>query len=128
VLAAIAATTLGLAAFATMIGAWPVMPFAGLEVALVVLAFRVLAKHDADYERLEIGEHEVRWEAREAREVRTFVAHRPWARVEVHSRGDRCTLRLRYAGTTVALGRLLSDEGRRQLAGSLRGRIPITGN
>jgi uncharacterized membrane protein len=127
VLAAISASTLAVAAFATAIGAWPVMPFAGLEVALVVVAFRVLEKHDADYERLEIGEHEVRWEAREARKVRSLVAHQPWARVEMHSRGDRCTLRLRYAGRTVALGRLLSDEGRRQLAGSLRGRIPITG-
>ena len=126
-LAAIGAGTLGVAGFATAIGAWPVMPFAGLEVALLAVAFRVLQAHDADYERLEIGEHEVRWEARDARQVRRFVAHRPWARVEVASRGGRCSLELSYAGRTVALGRLLSDEGRRQLAGSLRGRIPVTG-
>jgi uncharacterized membrane protein len=128
VLVAIATTTLGVAAFAAAIGAWPVMPFAGLEVALVAFAFRVLASHDADYERLEIGEHEVRWEAREALRIERFVAHRPWARVEVASRGESCTLRLAYAGRTVALGRLLSDEGRRQLAGSLRGRLPVTGH
>src|SRR3954463_1645170 len=104
VLGAIAANTLGIAAFVTALGAWPVMPFAGLEVALVALAFRVLGSHDADYERLEIGEHEVRWEVREASRIERFVAHRPWARVEMRSSGDRCTLRLAYAGRTVALG------------------------
>ena len=128
VLAMIAATTLGVAGGAMAFGAWPVMPFAGLEVALVALAFRVLRKHDADFERLEIGEHEVRVEAREARDVTCFVANRSWARVVLRERGARCTLGLAYAGRTVPLGRMLSDEGRRQLAESIRGRLPITAN
>ena len=128
VVGAIAATALGVAAGATAFGAWPVMPFAGLEVAVVVFAFRVLREHDADYERLEIGEHEVRVEARDAQSVTRFVAHRPWARVLMRERGACCTLRLVYAGRTVPLGRLLSDEGRRQLAQSLRGRLPVTAN
>ena len=128
VLGAIAATTLGVAAGATAFGAWPVMPFAGLEVALVAFAFRVLREHDADYERLEVGDHEVRVEARDAKCVTRFVAHRPWARVVMRERGARCTLRLAYAGRTVPLGRLLSDEGRRQLAENLRGRLPVTAN
>jgi uncharacterized membrane protein len=127
VLGAIAANTLGIAAFVTALGAWPVMPFAGLEVALVALAFRILGRHDADYERLEVGEHEVRYEVREAQTVTTFVANRAWARIEVASRGERFALRLVYAGRSVALGRLLSDEGRRQLAAALRGRLPVGG-
>ena len=125
-LGAIATTTLGVAAGAAMFGAWPVMPFAGLEVVLVALAFRVLGRHDADYERLEIGEHEVRVEARDARDVTCFVANRSWARVVLRQRGARCTLGLAYAGRTVPLGRLLSDEGRRQLAETIRGRLPVT--
>jgi uncharacterized membrane protein len=127
-LALMGATTLGLGAAATAIGAWPVMPFAGAEVALLVLAFRVLARHDADFERLEVGEHEVRVDSRDALHVTRFVAHQPWARVIVRSRGDRCTLRLAYAGRAVPLGRLLSDEGRRKLAQELRGRIAMTAN
>lgn len=128
VLAAIAVTSLGVASFAAAIGAWPVMPYAGLEVALLALAFRALERHDADFERLEVGEHEIRLEARVAdREVR-FVAHRPWARVEVRRAGWRCSLRLSYAGRAVPLGRMLSDEGRRRLAESLRGRMPVTVN
>ena len=125
VLAAIAATTLVIAAGATAIGAWPVMPFAGLEVALLVLAFRMLAAHDRDFERLEIGPDEVRLEAREAHCFTRFVARRPWANVVVARRGERCTLRLAYGARAVPVGRMLSDDGRRRLAESLRGRIPL---
>ena len=128
VLGGIAATAFGVASGAAAIGAWPVMPFAGLEVALVALAFRVVRMHDGDFERLEIGEHEVRVEARDARQTTCFVANRPWARVVLRERGARCTLGLAYAGRTVPLGRMLSDEGRRQLAESIRGRLPITAN
>lgn len=125
VLGAIAAATLGIAAGAAALGAWPVMPFAGIEVALVALAFHVLGRHDADFERLEVGEHEVKVEARDAAQLTRFVAHRPWARVVVRERGARCTLGLAYAGRMVPLGRMLSDEGRRRLADSLRGRLPV---
>jgi uncharacterized membrane protein len=124
----VGATTMGIAAAAAMIGAWPVMPFAGIEVMLLVLAFRVVASHDADFERLEIGEHEVSVEMRDAKNVTRFKAHRPWARLIVRTRGRRCTLGLAYAGRVVPLGRLLSDEGRRKLAQELRGRIAVSAN
>jgi len=127
-LAAMSATTLAVAGFAAAAGAWPVMPFAGLEVGLLVLAFHLIAQHDGDFERLEVGAHEVRVESREARSFTTFVAHQPWARVIVSQRGDRCTLRLAYAGRAVPLGRLMSDEGRRGLALELRGRVALTAN
>jgi len=127
-LAMVGMTTAAISAAMAMVGAWPVMPFAGAEVLFLVLAFRVVASHDADFERLEIGEHEVRVEARRARSVTRFVAHRPWARVVVRESGMRCSLRLTYGGRSEPLGRLLSDEGRRALARRLRGRIAITAN
>ena len=125
VLFGLAATTLGVGAGAMALGAWPVVPFAGLEVAGLVVAFRVLRRHDADYERLEVGEHEIRLEWNEAGQAARFVAHRPWARVLMACRGDRCSLRLAYAGRTVAIGRMLSDEGRWRLADELRGKLPF---
>jgi len=64
-------------------------------------------------------------ESRDADSLTRFVAHRPWARVVVRERGARCTLGLAYAGRTVPLGRLLSDEGRRRLAGELRARLAV---
>ena len=126
VLAGIAATILVIACAAAAIGAWLVMPFAGLEIAVLALAFHLVGIHDGDFERLEIGGSEVRVEARDAKRVVTFVGHRPWARVVFRERGARCTLGLAYAGRTVPLGRLLSDEGRRRLAGQLRERIPVS--
>jgi uncharacterized membrane protein len=125
-LALIAATTLGIGSLAAAVGAWPVMPFAGLEVALVFFAFHLVRLHDRDFERLEIGPDEVRVESRRAESLTRFVAHRTWARVIVEERGARCTLGLAYAGRTVQLGRLMSDEGRRKLAEELRGRIAVT--
>ena len=125
VLAGITATILLIACAAAAIGAWLVMPFAGLEIAVLALAFHVVGVHDGDFERLEIGVTEVRVESRDAERVVTFVGHRPWARVVFRERGARCTLGLAYAGRMVPLGRLLSDEGRRRLAGQLRGWIPV---
>jgi len=124
----IGATTFAIAGGAAAIGAWPVMPFAGAEVALLVIAFHVFGRHDADFERLEIGEHEVRVESRDAARVTRFVANRSWAHVILRSRGECCTLDLAYAGKVVPLGRLLSDDGRRRLAQELRGRIEVTAN
>jgi uncharacterized membrane protein len=125
-LLAIAATPIGLAAAAAAFGAWPILPFAGLEVALLALAFHIVGSHDADFERLEIRDHEVTVEARDASKHTRFVAHRQWARLVLRERGRRCTLGLAYAGRTVELGRMLSDEGRRRLAEDLRRRLPVT--
>ena len=127
-LGSIACATLAVACFATALGAWPVMPFAGFEVFLVFLAFRVVALHDADFERVEIGEHEVRVESRSARQVTRLVANRPWTRLLVKNRGRCCTLQIAYAGRVVPLGRLLSDDGRRELARELRARIAVAAN
>ena len=124
----IGATTIGISCALALVGAWPVMPFAGLEVLLVAVAFHLVRVHDEEFERLTIGEHEVQVEAREARCETRFVAHRPWARVVVREDGRHCTLALAYGGKSEPLGRLLSDEGRRALALKLRGRIAVTAN
>jgi uncharacterized membrane protein len=125
-LAALAATTLGVGTFAATIGAWPVMPFAGLEVGLLALAFRVVQLHDADYERVEVGEHEVVVEGRHARDEFRFVANRTWARLIVGLTGGRCTLQLAYGERRVPLGKMMTDAERRRLARELRGRLTVT--
>lgn len=124
-LAAVGGTTLVVAAGAAMLGAWPVMPFAGIEVALLWLAFRIVQSHDGDYERLEIAGLELRLAARDASRETKVVAQREWARVVLKERGRRCTLGLAYAGKTVPLGRMLSDDGRRELAAQLRGKVRV---
>lgn len=127
-LAAIATTTFAVASAAAAFGAWPVMPFAGIEIALVALAFRVLAAHDRDFERLVIDAAEIRVEARDAARETRFVANRAWARMVLQERGASCAIALRYGGKTVPLGRMLSDEGRRRLAREIRGRLAVARN
>jgi uncharacterized membrane protein len=125
-LAAIATTTVAIGAGAAALGAWPVLPFAGLEVALVVVAFRVLARHDGDFERLEIEGERVRLRMRRAACVVEWEGCAPWARLVVEDGAGRCGLALRYAGRTVEFGRLLSDGGRREWAAELGRRLPVT--
>jgi uncharacterized membrane protein len=125
-LAAIAAITIAIGAGAAALGAWPVLPFAGLEVALVAAAFRVLARHDGDYERLEIEGGKVRLQTRRAARFHEMEGHAPWARLLVRERPGRCGLGLRYAGRTVEFGRLLTDGKRREWAAELGRRLPVT--
>lgn len=123
--AAIAATTLAVSAGAAALGAWPALPFAVLVAVLVVAAFRAFARHDGDYERLEIEGGKVRLETRRARRTREIEGHAPWARLVVEDEAGRCGLGLRYAGETVAFGRLLTEGGRRQWAAQLGRRLPV---
>lgn len=126
-LAGLAAAPLVLGIVATaFLGAWPVLPFAGLEVGFLAYAFHRIACHDGDYERLEIEGRRVRIEARFGAQVVSFEGHAPWARLVVRDRPGRCELQLRYAGRTVEIGRMLTDERRRLWAAELGRRMPVT--
>ena len=125
-LAAIAATTMAIGAAAAVLGAWPVLPFAGLEVAFIAIAFRSLARHDGDYERLEIEGRTVRLRLRHAARSVELEGHAPWARLVVEEGSGRCRLGLRYAGRTVEFGRLLTEGRRREWAAELGRRLPVT--
>jgi uncharacterized membrane protein len=127
-LAMIAACTLGLAMAAVAIGAWPVMPFAGLEVMLVGLGFHVLGLHDRDYERFEIRGDVVVVESRCSSKVARYTCNRAWARVVCRQSGRQCRLNLRNGADSIGLGRLLSDEQRSVWAHELRGRMQVVAN
>jgi uncharacterized membrane protein len=124
----IAASTFGVAAAALAMGAWPVMPFAGLEVVLVGIAFRVLGRHDGDYERFEIRGDVVLVEARCSNEVARLTCNRAWARVVCRASGRQCRLSLCHGRESIALGRLLNDEQRRDWAKELRSRMHVAAN
>lgn len=118
-------TALAVAMFAALVGAWPVLPFAGLEAVLLCLAFRCLARHDGDFERLEIDGGRVRWEARCANRTSALEANTAWARLLVEEDRGRCRLALRYAGRTVAIGGLAAEPVRRRWAEELGRRIAV---
>jgi uncharacterized membrane protein len=117
----IAANAILVSMMAIAIGAWPILPFAGLEVLLVVIAFAVVARHDGDFELLEVVQDRFRWESQSGNNSYILTGNVAWMRVEwckVGDDGRRC-LRLSYAGQNVLMGACLTDRDRTNLAARL---------
>jgi uncharacterized membrane protein len=105
------------AAISIVLGAWPVLPFAGLEMAVLYLAFRYVDRHAGDYERISIRGDSVAIEVREGTQVSHFQLHRCWAHVVCESDGAR--LALRSHGREIEVGRHLCEAQRRVMARDL---------
>ena len=117
VFAFVFAVSIGIACAFAMFGAWLILPFAGLEMLVLYLAFREIGRHAGDYERIAIGRERVRVESRETGQLSHDELSRHWARV-VASRDGRY-LALRSHGRELAIGRHRSDEQRLELARAL---------
>lgn len=113
--------SVGIAAAFAAFGAWLILPFAGLEMLVLYLAFRYIERHAADYERIEIDGDQVRIERLDGGSLSTAALSRYWARVAVSRDGSR--LALRSHGREFEIGRALSDEQRRELAQALQRRL-----
>ena len=105
------------AAFALVFGAWPIMTFAGIEMAVLYLAFRYVDRHAADYERITIRGDRVSVEIREGSDVTRFELNRCWAQVVCES--ERARVALRSHGRELEVGRHLCEEQRRSVAREL---------
>lgn len=111
--------SLGIAlAFAAVLGAWPVLPFAGLEALGLCLAFAYMAQHAGDYERVVIRGDRVNVEIVDGQSVHRFELNRHWARVVCDPDGGRVALRTH--GRDLEVGRHLRTEQRVLLAGELK--------
>lgn len=113
--------SVGIAAAFAAFGAWLVLPFAGLEMLVLYLAFRQVDRHAADYERVAIDGGRVEVEQFEAGRTHRHELSRYWARVVLEPDGSR--LALRSHGREIEIGRHMSDEERRDLARSLERRL-----
>jgi uncharacterized membrane protein len=112
------AVTIGIAtAFSLIFGAWPILPFAGIEMGVLYLAFRYIDRHAGDYERITIQGDQVAVEIREGNGVRRHELNRCWAQVVCEGRGAR--LALRSHGREIEIGRHLCDEERVRMARAL---------
>ena len=110
--------SVGIAAAFAALGAWLVLPFAGLEMLVLYLAFRYVDRHAADYERLAIEGDKVRVEFSDVGRVRSHEFNRCWAQVVVSGDGSR--LALRSHGRALEIGRFMNDEQKLELARELR--------
>ncbi len=115
--------------FARM-GAWLVLPFAGLEVLAFAYAFYYIYLHSADFESITIEDDKVVVEKRNYKEVTTTIFQRHWAQInlrEVASVGGvigKSGLFIRSHGKEVEFGKsFMNDEQRAELAAELKKKL-----
>ena len=119
VFALLALATLGIATGFALAGAWLVLPFAGLEVAALVLAFLLTARHAADYERVELMPGRLRVEVAEGRALRRHELNSGALRVRHAPERARVLLTCAKSGE-IEIGRHLDVEARVVLADKLK--------
>jgi len=117
------ATALVLAGIATgfaMLGAWMILPFAGIELAALGLAFLLNGRHAADCERIELGKGRLTVEITEAeRTARHEFAARE---VRIGMKRD-ATLVLSDRERTMEIGRHLAAHARAAFGAELAKRL-----
>ncbi|MDI1309692.1 MAG: DUF2244 domain-containing protein [Methylotenera sp.] len=112
------------------IGAWLVLPFAGLEILAFAYAFNYIYLHSGDFESITIENDRVIVEKRNYKEVTTMVFQRHWAQVslrEVASVGGmigKNGLFIRSHGKEIEFGKhFMNDEQRALLASELKQKL-----
>ncbi len=119
VFAVLSVATLGIATGFALAGAWLVLPFAGLEVAALVTAFLLTARHAADYERIELAPERLRVEVVEGRRLRRHELKRGALRVR-HA-PERARILVSGSGADeIEIGRHLDAQARVTLADELK--------
>jgi len=118
----VCASTFGIAGVATLLGYWPVLPFAGAEMALLGWALRANMQRRFEREHIEISEREVAIEY--SRGIpRRVVFPRHWAQVKIRrpkSPLHRGRLVIESHGRAYEVGKFLTEEERHHLAAALR--------
>lgn len=129
-LAALAGIALVVALGFLHIGAWLVLPFAGLEILAFAYAFHCIYLHADDFDSITIEHDRVVVEKRNVKEITTTVFQRYWAQVNVRDvvmikgSNGKCELFISSHGKEVEFGRnFINDEQRSQLARDLRQKL-----
>jgi uncharacterized membrane protein len=122
-IATVGGTTFAVAAFFTLRGFWPVLPFAGLEVGLLAWATSVSMRNRRQLETIyiEADRITIRHIGEKGEAVSVFPRH--WARVTLHAPPTALhpsRLLLESHGRAREVGRFLTEDERRTLAARLK--------
>lgn len=120
VLALAACVSLGIATGFAYFGAWPILPFAGLEVLALATAFYLNGRHAADYERIALAEGRLVVETSDVGRIERHEFNPQWLRLDEQRFGHELHLLLRSRGNELEIGRHLDTERRASLAARLR--------
>ncbi|MGH8670669.1 MAG: DUF2244 domain-containing protein [Burkholderiales bacterium] len=105
----IASVPLTIALGLTWVGAWLVLPFAGVELLVLGWAFYQVSCHAGDFERITIDNDKLTVETRVENRLQRHEFQRYWARVVLSSDAWRSDVRLalRSHGREIEIGRHL---------------------
>ena len=109
--------------FSLIFGAWPILPFAGIEMAVLFAAFRYVERHAGDYERIAIRGALVSVEVQDGSSVMRRDMNRYWSRIVC---ADDGRVALRVHDNEVEIGRHLTGERRLELARELERELKAT--
>lgn len=119
-LGATAAVSFGIGVGFATFGAWVILPFAGLEIAGLAIAFCCVGRHAGDYEKFELEQGRLKVEIRDADTVLTHEFNPHWARLVVDAHGRDPRIALRSHGHMLEIGRHLPARERLGLARRLQ--------
>ena len=105
------------------LGAWLILPFAGIEAFVLYLAYAWIDRHAQDCERLTICGDAVALAVCDGGNTREYAFNRAWARLVVGGSARDARLVLRSHGREVEVGRYLDANGRLALARELKARL-----
>jgi uncharacterized membrane protein len=104
------------------IGAWPILVFCGLDVALIYVAFRLNYRDGRAYETVDLTPELLTVTSVDAYGRRRAFEFNPyWVRVNLHEHHDgRTELELAHHGRRLVFARCLNDDEKREFAEALR--------
>ena len=121
VFAALACVVVAIGAGFAFVGAWLVLPFAGLEVLLLGSAYVMYARRAADYERIELDSGRLTVEVGQAQKTSRYEMDACRARVRLEEE----RVLLLGARQQLELGRHLDADSRARFADELQKRLRI---
>jgi uncharacterized membrane protein len=100
-------------------GAWLVLPFTGIELTVVGVAFVIYARHAVDFERIRLYQNRLLIEQMNAAELTQFEFNPRWVRIEAGA-SPREPLTIVSRGQSVKIGQHLAQHRRKQFAAELQ--------
>lgn len=124
IFAALALVSLAIATVFAALAAWLILPFAGLEVLLLGVAFVATARRAADCERIDLEDGRSRVQIEESERMARYELDPRRARVCLEKiRGYGARVKSRDARTELEIGRHLDADARVELAAELTRRL-----
>lgn len=122
-IASMAAGSFAVAGFFALQGFWPILPFAGAEIALLAWAVRASMRKGQERETITITEETVAIQRWTTHNERRSVFPRHWVKVKLHAPSTALhpsRLLLESSGRVCEVGRFLTEHERRGLAVRLK--------